>query len=112
MGVREQKNHDEHTRLISLKPQLIGLEGIVLSTAEANLRSERGVIVRQPDNLLFDPSTHTLYNVEYKSHHNNSQSNHAKIQLYSSYKHLKRLFPDWHITNLYITDDYKVEVIR
>ena len=112
MSMRQERNHDEHTRLISLKPQLIGLDGIVLSTTEANIRNNRGTIVRQPDNLLFDPSTKTLYNVEYKSHHTKSQYNHAKIQLYTSGKHLKHLFGDWNITNLYITDDYKVEVIK
>ena len=106
------KKHDEHTRLISLKPQLIGLDGIVLSTAEANLRNDKGNVFSQPDNLLFDPSTKTLYNIEYKTHHTNSQSMHAKEQLYRASIKLKQIFGDWRITNLYISDSYKVEVVK
>lgn len=104
--------HDEHTRLISLKPQLIGLDGIVLSTAEANLRNSKGVVFSQPDGLAFDSSTHTLYNIEYKCKDNKSQYRHAETQLVRASLKLKQIFPDWKITNLYIHDDYKLEVIR
>lgn len=104
--------HNEHTRLISLKPKLIGLDNIVLSTNEANLRNNRDVIVRQPDGLMFDPSTHTLYNIEYKCNDTKSNYLHAQVQLITSSKRLKTLFPDWHITNLYVHNDYKVNVVR
>jgi hypothetical protein len=109
---RKQSIHDNHTRLISLKPQLIGLDGIVLSTAEANLRNNKGVVFSQPDNLMFDPSTKTLYNIEYKTHHTNSQSLHAKDQLKRAHLKLKSIFGDWHITDLYITDNYRVEIVK
>lgn len=113
-GVRMSTNkvHDEHTRLISLKPQIIGLDGVVLSTEEINLRDDKGRVVSQPDNLLFDPSTQTVYSVEYKCHHTNSMYLHAKEQLRRSEYLLKNMFPDWNITKLYVCDDYKIEIIK
>ncbi len=102
--------HDEYTRLIQLNPKRIGLENIILSLGEANLfQKER--IVSQPDNLLFDSQTNTLYNVEYKCHDNKSQGHHAEYQLRRAESFLKRIFPTYRIVNLYIHDDYKIEVL-
>lgn len=104
--------HDEHTRLISLKPEIIGLTGIVLSTGEANLRNEKGIICRQPDNLCFDPSTKTLYNIEYKCNNTPSTYHHAKVQLHDTKEMLTQIFTDMRIVNLYVSKDYKIEVIN
>lgn len=104
--------HDEHTRLIKFNPEVIGLDGIVLSTGEANLRNERGVISRQPDNLLFDPSTKTLYNIEYKCNHTISNRHHALIQLKGSGYMLNKVFNEYRVVNLYVTDNFKVEVVK
>lgn len=103
--------HDEHTRLISLKPGIIGLEGIILSTSEANI-FKNGRVVSQPDNLLFDPSTHTVYNIEYKCHDNNSQARHAEYQLKRAERLMKEVFTDYRVVNLYVHDDYKIEVAK
>ena len=54
--------HNEHTRLISLKPGLIGLSDIILSTNESNLFKD-GHLYRQPDNLMFDYKNKTIYNI-------------------------------------------------
>ncbi|RLD79751.1 MAG: hypothetical protein DRJ15_08745 [Bacteroidetes bacterium] len=112
MTQKQKSVHDERTRILSLKPQIIGLENILASTGEVNLFGARGTITSQPDTLHFDASTQTLYLTEYKTHHTKSNSHHAKYQLNKSYNVLKRVFPDWNIKKLYITDNYKVEVVR
>jgi len=71
------KRHDEHTRLIALHPHKFGIDGVVLSMGESNIFEEKKII-SQPDNLMFDPTTNTLYNIEYKCNNNKSQGNHAK----------------------------------
>lgn len=102
------KRHNEHTRIISLKPSIIGLSDIVLATGESNI-FEDNHLYRQPDNLMFDPSTHTLYNVEYKCNNSTSRRTHAINQLHCCEKDLKEVFPNWRVVNLYISNDYKVE---
>lgn len=57
-----KKIHDEHTRQIALNSHIIGLDGIVLSTGETNI-FKKEKLISQPDNLLFDPTTHTRYNL-------------------------------------------------
>jgi len=104
--------HDQHTHSIMFKPGLIGLDGIVLSTDEVNLFDERGVLKRQPDNLLFDPSTHTLYQVEYKCNDTNSNAHHAVYQLKDANDRLRRVFPSYRVVNLYVHDNYKIEVVK
>ena len=103
--------HDEHTKTIQLKPQIIGIEGIVLSTGEVNL-FKKSIVISQPDNLLINPDTKIIYNIEYKCHDNNSQANHAIYQLKRAEGLLKRIFPDYKTINLYIHDDYKIEVLK
>ncbi len=101
--------HDKHTRLIALKPHLIGLEEIVLTTKGANIFKRPGMIIRQPDNLLFDYLSKTIYNVEYKTLITKSQRTHAWEQLDSCEYYLKKFFPSWRIKNLFVHDDYEVE---
>ena len=101
--------HDEHTKRIALKPDKIGLTNILLATGEVNLFSN-GKVVSQPDNLLFDPTTKILYNIEYKCKDGKSQSNHAQYQLNKANILLKSIFRDFEIRNLYIHDDYRIEV--
>jgi len=105
------KNHNERARLIALKPEMLGLTKIVLATTEVNL-FHRGKIISQPDNLLFDSSTKILYNIEYKCHDNKNQSRRAQYQLNKANLLLKSIFRDFKITNLYIHDDYRIEVIK
>ena len=101
--------HDEHTRIISLKPQIIGLENIVLCTGEANLFNNKGMMVRQPDNLAFDSSTKTLYNIEYKCHYSEIRDIHATYQVSECKKYLKDIFPEWHIKNILVYDNFKAD---
>jgi hypothetical protein len=108
---REHEIHDTYTKTISLKPHIIGLTGIVLSTNEANIH-ENGSIISQPDGLAFDPSTKTLYNIEYKCHDNKSRHNHGLYQLNMRHKALTHILPDWRIVDLLITGDYKLEKVR
>jgi len=103
--------HDEHVKYMALKPDIIGLDSVVLATAESNI-FKNGHIYRQPDNLMFDPSTKTLYNIEYKCHHTQSMYNHAKEQLKTCERNLQDVFTNWRIVNLYINDNYKIEKIR
>lgn len=106
-----KNKHDGVIRIMSLKPHLIGLENIALSSCASNL-FKGNIIIRQPDNLFFDLTTKTLYNVEYKCNLNKSSRIHAVAQLYSCKAKLKNLFPDWHITNLFIYENYKMEIIK
>lgn len=97
--------HDEHCRQMALKPGIIGLDNIVLSTSESHL-FYKGSLLGEPDGLMFDPTTHTLYNVEYKCHGYNDK---ARSQLWKTKNRLKTMFNDWNIVNLYVHDDYRVE---
>jgi len=101
-----EENHNEHTRIISLKPRILGLEDIALSTSEVNLFFD-GKIVSQPDNLMFDPRSKTIYNIEYKLHDGQHQRHHAHNQLSKANVLLKRIFEDYGIVNLYVHNDYK-----
>jgi len=106
-----KKKHDEHTRQIALNSHIIGLDGIVLSTGEVNI-FKKEKLISQPDNLLFDPSTKILYNIEYKCHDRNSQGHHAEFQLKRAEEVLNNLFPDYKTVNLYVHDGYKIEVVK
>lgn len=106
-----KKKHDEHTRQIALNSHIVGIEGIVLSTGEVNI-FKKEKLVSQPDNLLFDPTTNTLYNVEYKCHGSMSQGHHAEFQLKRAEDFLNKLFPNYRTINLYVHDDYRIEVIK
>jgi len=107
----DKERHDLFTRTISLKPKIIGLDGIVLSTAESNLFLGPK-IVRQPDNLLFNPATRTIYNLEYKTKLSSSSYQHSLVQLDSCRDNLLRVFPDWRIVNLFVYENYKFEIVR
>ena len=104
----KMEEHNEQTRLISLKPELIGIHGIILGTGEANLFRKNGSLYHQPDNLLFDPTTQTLYNIEYKLHNQESK---AKTQLRECSRMLTGIFPSYDIINLYVSEDFKVKRI-
>jgi len=105
---KDEERHDEHTRIIGLKPKILGLEHITLSTEEVNL-FYGGKIVSQPDNLMFDPRSKRIYNIEYKLRHGEHQKHHAHNQLIKANVLLKRIFEDYEIINLYVHDDYKFE---
>lgn len=104
----KNNSHDATTRLIALKPQLIGLDNIVLSTGEVHLFNKNGSLYHQPDNLMFDPSTRTLYNCEYKCGDALSKATH---QLYETEEVLRKVFKGYEVVNLYIHGNYKVEEI-
>lgn len=101
--------HDGHTQYMALKPTIIGLENILMSTGEANIFRKDHDLYHQPDNLFFDPTTKTLYNVEYKSTGNRSK---AKKQLLECEEKLHYLFPEYKIENLYITGNYQIKKIK
>jgi hypothetical protein len=105
-----QKNHIMKVENMRLHPWIIGLEGIALSASESALINN-GRLVREPDNLMFNPQEHTIYNVEYKSHNCYKNRHRAKKQLSSCKNYLNQIFLDWDIINLYISGDYKIERI-
>lgn len=109
---RAESRHDEKTRLLSLRPSIIGLDGIILSTSEANLLTPSGALYHQPDGLMFDPSTGILYNIEYKCSDRSNNRHKAKKQLTECEEVLKRVFPSYNIINLYIHDNYELEEVR
>ena len=109
MTVQNNK-HSNMVRMLNLQPRLIGLDGIALSTGESIL-FKKDRLVREPDCLMFDPFTHTLYNIEYKCTHSSNNKNHAKHQLNSCSSYLHKIFPKWDIINLYISQNYRVEMI-
>lgn len=99
--------HDNATNYMSIKPHIIGLENIILSTAEANIfvpGTEQ--LYRQPDGLFFDYIHKKVYNVEYKTNKNITK---ARLQLLESGVILKKLFPRFEVINLYVHGDYVVE---
>ena len=103
------KKHDDITRQIWHRPGLIGLTGIVLSVREANLIQPDGNLYHQPDNLCFDPTTRTLYNIEYKTNRGRVKAN---FQLTQQETWLKHIFPDYQIRNLYVHNNFKVEELK
>lgn len=105
------KNHDEHIRKIALSSKVIGLEGIALSSTETNMFS-KNKLLGQPDDLLFDSNNHIIYNIEYKSHHNNNKRHYAKIQLRRANEFLNSIFPSYKTINLYVHDNYRIEEIK
>ena len=103
--------HDEKARQMSLKPHLIGLDKIVLTTGEAHILAGNGDLQGEPDGLAFDPSTGTLYNIEYKCNNTGSQEKKAHYQLKRNGVILQSMFGAWNVVNLYVHGDYKVERI-
>lgn len=103
------KNHDDITRRIWHNPEVIGLHNIVLSVREPNMIKPNGDLYHQPDNLCFDPSTKTLYNIEYKTRGGTVK---AYFQLIQQESWLHQMFPDYKIKNLYVHDDLKVEQVK
>lgn len=94
---------------MSIKPHLIGLERIVLTTGEAHIIADNGDSLGEPDGLAFDPSTGTLYNIEYKCSNTCSQKRKAYKQLRRNGVILQSMFGAWNVVNLYVHDDYEVE---
>jgi len=105
--MKKENWHDKHTKRISLKPRIIGLENISLSTGEANI-FEENQIISQPDGLAFDPTTRTIWNIEYKCSNKQGNQIHGKAQLKAREAYLREIFKGWEVKNLYISGDYKV----
>jgi len=101
--------HDDMTKFIALKPSIIGIEGIVLSTGESNIFRGTG-LYHQPDSLLFDPWTRKLYQVEYKC--TDDKRHCAIVQLNDCKNVLKNIFPNYTIISLYVHGDMVVETIK
>ena len=98
LRVTEQA-HNDMTRTIWMRPSLVGLDGIVLSSRESNLIKPDGSLYGQPDNLCFDPAKKILYQIEYKTRGNKS---HAKFQLTRNASWLRNIFPDYRLVNIYM----------
>lgn len=111
MKSEEELLHIDKVEKLKYKPQLINLEGIVLSTNESVLFGDNGLIKREPDGLMFDPTTHILYNIEYKINHTKSSYQKAKKQLRTSGERLQNIFWNWEIKNLYISGNYEIKEI-
>ena len=103
--------HYTKRSLKTSKPHLIGLDGVVLSSKESNLLGKNERITGQPDGLMFDPHTQTLYHIEYKCNHTDGQRLKAMNQLQRDGYRLKSIFPEWDIIQLYVSEQYKVERI-
>jgi len=105
---KEEQHHNDMVRKLNLNPGIIGLEKIALSTSESFILNKDYSIYRAPDGLMFDPSTHTLYNIEYKTIKTESSYSHGKHQLRDSYLKLNSIFWKWNIRNLYIYEDFNI----
>lgn len=105
-----KEEHDQYTSLIYFNPSVLGLDDIMLATGESSI-FRKGLVYSQPDNLLFDPSTQTLYHVEYKTH---NRTKTAKEQINKRHNPLKEIFsvPYINIVGLYVTDNFKVQRVR
>ena len=111
MKAKAERNHDDHTRRIWHRPSIIGLDHIVFSARESNMLHRDGSLFHQPDNLCFDPSTGTLYNIEFKG------SNNSYKKAYKQLKDQETVLTDmfsipYKIINLYVHNDYVVQVIK
>jgi len=110
--IKTVNRHDRKTRAMSLKPGLIGLDNIVLSTEESLILTPNGDLLGAPDNLMFDPTTHTLYQIEYKCNDTNAQYQKAKYQLKRNQVVLQALFDTFKVVNLYVHGQFDVERIK
>jgi hypothetical protein len=106
---QKQEMHRLHVEKIRDNPKVIRLDNIVLATGESSFFHDKGLF-HQTDNLLFDPSTRTLYNVEYKC--SPKQSLKAKLQLMEEEDTLRQCFPNYKIVSLYVSSDYKIKTVK
>jgi hypothetical protein len=111
MGKIENGEHSKMVKLFKMTPRIIGLDGIALSCGECPI-FDNGVLVREPDGLMFDPQTRRIYNIEYKSSNSLHNRTKAKHQLRDVEKYLGMIFPTWDIKNLYVSENFEVEEIR
>lgn len=111
MEAEHSKEHDKHTNKIALRPSILGLEDIVMSTGEANMfiRDSNYSLYHQPDDLMFDHNNWVIYNVEYKC--TNHQRSKAIKQLHETAQVLRTMFRNYDVVNLYVHDDYQIERI-
>ena len=108
-----KSKHDRMSHNLAIKPSLIRLDNIVISTEEAHLFNTKNKdyyeMVREPDSLMFDPSTQTLYNIEYKC--TGCHRDEAIRQVRDCGRRLSAIFVYWKVRNLYVHGDYEVEEI-
>lgn len=105
-----QDYHNEHTKRLWMRPDVIGLEDIIMSTNEVNMFKDNGDLYHQPDNIFFDYNHYKIYNCEYKG--GSCQKTKAIKQLKETAQYLRMMFRNYDIVNLYIHDDYKFEEIK
>jgi len=104
--------HNNHCKQLAIKPhKYIGLEGKVMSTEEANIFDERGIMMNRPDGLIFAPNMNTIYHIEYKTH---GQRNKAYHQLQIRQSYLEMAFLRTHydrVVGLYVHDNNIIEKV-
>ena len=102
--------HDKKVNQIVTRPSLIGLENIIFSTDEGHIFSqhwrEKGQLIGEPDGLMFDPTTRTLYNLEYKTSDRRSD---ALYQLARNGAILQAMFWNWNVVDTYVHGEFEVE---
>lgn len=103
--------HDMQVQMIKKHPIRMGLENIALATGEVILYDRNGKLFREPDNLMFDPTTHTLYNIEYETLGTDKSYRKICKQLKTSSSQLQYIFSNWKVVNLYITGNFNVKEI-
>ena len=105
MGIsKEEIHHISMVNKIKKNPLILNLEDIILSTGETIIFRKDGLnIQREPDGMMFDPTTHILYNIEYKTRHSQNSYQKAKTQLKTSGEKLQSIFRDWEVKNLYVS---------
>lgn len=104
--------HTIQVNKLRYKPGLVNLQGIALSTSESVIFNPNGIILREPDGLMFDPTTKTLYNIEYKNNKTKSSYKNAKKQLRNSGRYLEDIFDNWRVVNLYVSGNYNTEILK
>lgn len=107
----KKKEHDKRVMDMALHPGKIGLlEGIIMACPEAIIyRPHSDEIMRRPDVVYFDYEHRIIYNVEYKTKGDEVT---ARTQLQESGAILSQIFPQYRVVNLYVHENFAVEVIR
>ena len=101
----KKSKHDKAINNILLKPNIIGLDNIIVSAKEVNLNNSKRLI-GQPD-LVFIDSNLNVYLVEYKCNDNHDK---AKYQLQRDAKFIRNNL-GIEVKKIYVNGHFEVEEI-
>ena len=102
------KKHDKALDNIILKPNMVGIDDVVLSAKEVNLFDYTGRLIGQPDVLIMDRDRH-WHLIEYQCTSNHRDR--ALKQLSRGKEHLF-IYGIQNISSYYVFGNYEVENIK